>query len=119
MHVSFISLCHLKAKLIIEVLDQGPGIEPEDREKIFQPYFSKTLGGQGLGLNISQRISEKLGGTIKHFNLMSGGSAFAFSQEVQKPIFGVQQVFKFERTHGRIKPMTNRVSRIKKRKNYT
>ena len=78
-HVTFISVCHLKAKLTIEVLDQGPGISPRNLERIFEPHFSKKSGGQGLGLTISRRIAEKLEGTIKCCNLESGGAAFMFS----------------------------------------
>ena len=41
---------------VIEVIDTGPGIEPERQDKIFQPYYTTTPGGTGLGLPTTRRI---------------------------------------------------------------
>lgn len=49
----------------ITVSDEGPGILPEDREKLFQPYFSKKKSGTGLGLAIVSRIVADHGGYIR------------------------------------------------------
>ncbi|MGC2422944.1 MAG: ATP-binding protein [Nitrospirota bacterium] len=49
----------------ITVADVGPGILPEDREKLFQPYFSKKKSGTGLGLAIVSRIVADHGGYIR------------------------------------------------------
>ncbi|WP_432798953.1 sensor histidine kinase [Poriferisphaera sp. WC338] len=48
--------------LSIHVIDTGPGISKESKEKIFQPYFSTKKGGTGLGLPTSRRIVEEHGG---------------------------------------------------------
>jgi two-component system sensor histidine kinase HydH len=40
----------------LEVIDTGPGIEPEARERIFQAYYSTRPGGSGLGLPLTRRI---------------------------------------------------------------
>lgn len=47
-----------KTLVIVEIIDSGPGIPPENREKIFQPFFTtKPLGeGSGLGLDICLKI---------------------------------------------------------------
>ncbi len=48
----------------VEVADEGVGVLPEDRERLFQPYFSKKKSGTGLGLAIVGRIISDHGGYI-------------------------------------------------------
>jgi len=48
----------------IIVADNGPGISPEDKEKLFLPYFSTKVAGMGLGLPIVHEIVSEHGGTI-------------------------------------------------------
>jgi signal transduction histidine kinase len=43
-------------ELIIDVIDTGPGIPPEVKEKIFEPFYSTKKGGTGLGLATIDRI---------------------------------------------------------------
>jgi two-component system sensor histidine kinase PilS (NtrC family) len=43
-------------ELIIDVRDTGPGISPEVKEKIFEPFYSTKEGGTGLGLATVDRI---------------------------------------------------------------
>jgi signal transduction histidine kinase len=50
---------------VIEVEDDGPGIALEDREKIFQVFYSNRGGGTGLGLPIARQIVERHGGTLE------------------------------------------------------
>ncbi len=52
---------------IIEVSDTGPGIAPENRERVFKPFFTlKPAGhGKGLGLYIAREIAEYHGGTLR------------------------------------------------------
>lgn len=50
--------------LAIDFIDTGTGIPLEDRERIFEPYFSTRDRGFGLGLSIVQSIVGELGGTI-------------------------------------------------------
>jgi signal transduction histidine kinase len=49
----------------VEIRDDGPGLEPEVRERVFDPYFTTKPGGTGLGLAITRGIIEEHGGTIE------------------------------------------------------
>lgn len=50
---------------IVEVEDSGPGIPPEHRARIFEPYFTTKEGGTGLGLAIASRILQEHGGKLE------------------------------------------------------
>ncbi len=52
-------------EVIIEVEDSGPGIAPEDRARIFEPYYTTKSDGTGLGLAISARIVQEHGGRLE------------------------------------------------------
>lgn len=60
-----------ESKLIIEVIDSGIGISPARIEKIFEPFVqiddsvSKEFGGTGLGLAVSRRLADELGGELR------------------------------------------------------
>ena len=62
----------------ITVGDTGPGIPPEQLERIFQPFFSTRLGkgGTGLGLSISYNIIRRHGGEIRVISLPDEGTQF-------------------------------------------
>ncbi len=49
----------------VEVADDGPGIAPADRDKLFMPYYSTKLRGSGLGLAIVQRVVAEHRGRIR------------------------------------------------------
>jgi two-component system nitrogen regulation sensor histidine kinase NtrY len=49
----------------IVIADNGPGIPPEDRDKLFMPYYSTKRRGSGLGLAIVRRIVAEHGGSIE------------------------------------------------------
>ena len=52
-------------KLHIEVTNEGPGIQPNDRDRIFDPYFTTKENGTGLGLAISREIASLHGGSLE------------------------------------------------------
>nr|WP_320133247.1 ATP-binding protein [uncultured Holophaga sp.] len=59
----------------LEVRDSGPGVPPEARERIFEPYFSTKRKGMGLGLAIVRRIAQDHGGEA-HYEAAEPGSRF-------------------------------------------
>ena len=62
--------------LRMTVEDSGPGVAPELREQIFQPFYSTRSDGTGLGLAISSRIIESCGGRISVGDSPLGGACF-------------------------------------------
>ena len=60
------------------VADAGPGVSPEDREKIFKPFYTtKEPGrGTGLGLAIVARSVHEMGGVVWVDTAREGGAAF-------------------------------------------
>jgi two-component system, NtrC family, sensor histidine kinase PilS len=52
-------------KTLIEITDMGSGIPEEDRERVFEPFFSTKKSGTGLGLSIVYQVMETLGGRIE------------------------------------------------------
>lgn len=71
--------------LCVKVRDEGPGISPEFRQRIFQRFAqadtsdSRAKGGTGLGLSITKAIIEKLGGTIDFESVSGQGTEFRIS----------------------------------------
>jgi two-component system nitrogen regulation sensor histidine kinase NtrY len=64
------------ARIRIEIADDGPGIDPDDRAKLFLPYFSKKKTGTGLGLAIVQRIISDHNGQIRVADRQPRGTTF-------------------------------------------
>jgi len=62
--------------LVFEVRDAGPGVPPEDLERIFEPFFSRRPRGTGLGLAVAKRMVELHRGTITVANAPGGGAVF-------------------------------------------
>ena len=62
------------ARLTVE--DTGAGIPPEDRERVFEPFFTARAAGTGLGLAIAREIVEAHGGRINLVGREGGGAVF-------------------------------------------
>lgn len=65
------------AGILIDVVDNGPGIPPESLEKIFEPFATTKESGTGLGLAICRRIVEAHDGSITVTNVAGTGAAFS------------------------------------------
>jgi signal transduction histidine kinase len=60
----------------VGVSDTGPGIGPDERERIFRPFWSRDGGGTGLGLAIARELALALGGRIELDTAPGEGSRF-------------------------------------------
>jgi len=74
--------------LSIAISDDGPGIPPEDRQRIFEPFTrldqsrNRDSGGSGLGLAIVQRIVEAHNGSITLDRAAEGGAQFTTTWDI-------------------------------------
>lgn len=66
-----------REEAVIEVSDNGRGISPEHLERIFNPFFTTTRGGTGLGLPAVRRIARLHGGRVEVQSAPGEGSSFA------------------------------------------
>ena len=62
--------------VLIKVIDNGPGIRPEDLEHIFERFYSRS-GGSGVGLAVVRRIARAHGGEAQAENNSGGGATFS------------------------------------------
>jgi PAS domain S-box-containing protein len=58
----------------VAILDRGPGIPPEIREHLFEPFVTTRSGGTGLGLPIARRLTQVQGGTLVLDDRPGGGT---------------------------------------------
>jgi two-component system sensor kinase FixL len=65
--------------LVVTVADNGPGIDPEVAEQIFNPFVTTKPKGMGIGLSICRSIVEGHGGRIWTEESSSGGATFVFT----------------------------------------
>ena len=65
-----------RGTLVIEVTDGGTGVPVEDREKVFEPFFTNKTQGTGLGLAIARRVVELHRGTLTVGDAPGGGARF-------------------------------------------
>ncbi|WP_058867835.1 PAS domain S-box protein [Chloracidobacterium thermophilum] len=59
--------------IVIEVRDNGPGIEPKHRDHIFKPFYTTKPQGTGLGLVIARKLLSRMQGTVELQSPPTGG----------------------------------------------
>lgn len=78
-----------KGRLLVEVQDTGPGIAPEEQERVFQAFEQTasgriSMGGTGLGMAISRKYARMLGGDIFLSSRSGEGSVFRLEIDIQE-----------------------------------
>ena len=79
-----LSLVTAPGHLELAVLDRGPGVPAEQRERIFEPFYrlpghAEHAGGVGLGLSLVSQIAHRHGGEVRCELREGGGSRFVLS----------------------------------------
>ena len=84
----FINLKKVDAMLRVSVKDEGPGIAPEHKMKVFERFYrvdksrDRQTGGTGLGLSIVKHIVHNHGGEVKLDSVIDEGSCFSIDLPV-------------------------------------
>ena len=68
--------------LLVAVGDSGPGIAPEDRERVFESFYTTKAGGVGIGLSICRSIIDAHGGRLWADAHQPRGAVFRFTLPV-------------------------------------
>ena len=61
---------------VFDVLDRGPGLDPGDIERVFEPFFTRKKDGTGLGLPLARQVALAHGGTLTAALRSGGGAIF-------------------------------------------
>ena len=68
--------CRQGSQAVLQVDDNGPGVPAEDRDHIFDPYYTTKTDGTGLGLAIVKKSVLEHGGTVSCEVSPLGGARF-------------------------------------------
>jgi signal transduction histidine kinase len=72
-----LGVARTRDRAVLTVADEGPGIDPDVRERIFDPYFTTKGTGTGLGLAIVKKLVLQHGGEIQVGERPGGGASFS------------------------------------------
>ena len=84
-----VRLSHAASALDLVVADDGPGIDPDHLEHLFEPFYKaqgSRGGGTGLGLAIARENARLLGGTLQAGAAEAGGTEFRLHLPVTEPL---------------------------------
>lgn len=73
---------HVPPRVQLQISDNGPGVDPDIRGRIFDAFYTTKLDGIGMGLAISRTIVENHGGQLIADVNAGGGATFAFTLPV-------------------------------------
>ncbi|WP_374356527.1 PAS domain-containing sensor histidine kinase [Chitinimonas sp.] len=66
-------------RLVIEVMDNGPGVPDGMQARIFTPFFTTKEHGLGVGLALVRNLVHGMGGTVRYAKRPSGGACFVLA----------------------------------------
>ena len=73
----------IEGQLVATVSDDGHGIDPKQRERLFRPYFTTKKHGTGLGLFVTRKLVEAHGGSVECESTPGEGTTFRLVFPVQ------------------------------------
>jgi signal transduction histidine kinase len=73
--------------VVLSISDNGPGLAPAVRDRLFQPFFSTKAAGKGLGLGLalSRDVMHEMGGQLSARNVVDGGAVFDLTLRAALP----------------------------------
>ena len=76
-HITLSGRQHLDGRIVIAVADNGPGIAPDQLDRIFVPFFTTKRQGSGVGLTLVRQIATAHGATVDVSQTSGGGATFS------------------------------------------
>ena len=72
--------CALGERVLVQVIDNGPGVDDAQMARLFEPFRTSKPAGEGLGLGlvISSKIVGEMGGSLRAHRAPEGGMVFEF-----------------------------------------
>ncbi|MFM4965723.1 two-component sensor histidine kinase BarA [Aeromonas bivalvium] len=96
-----------KCRLNVQIRDTGIGISPDQQRQLFQAFnqadssISRRYGGTGLGLVITQKLVQQMGGLIRFESELGQGSVFTFSLDLEVSLLPQADQLPLDRIRGR------------------
>lgn len=65
-----------EGRVVLEVVNDGPAVAPDMVQKLFEPFFTTSVGGTGLGLYITRELCEANGAVLEYVTTATGEACF-------------------------------------------